>query len=78
MSDACVLRIGRVRVIPGFARGAYVRKALRVKLRPLTVGPKALRGWSLQLHLKSGIRYLDLVVLKREVQRAGVEPTKPW
>lgn len=65
MSDSAMLKIGRLRLIRGFARGHYVRSAPRIKFKRLAVGPKASRGWSLQLHLSSGIRYLDLVLFKR-------------
>lgn len=70
----------KIRILSGFARGHYVMKFPRVKIKRVAVGPKLTggRGWSLQLHTKAGVRYLDMLVFRNEKKRAGVEPTKPW
>lgn len=46
----------------GFARGHYVRRSPRIKVERVTVGKNCVGGVSFQLHLKSGIRYVDFVL----------------
>lgn len=57
--------ICRVYVRPGFAKGHWVRKYPRLRFCGLHTGP-GVRGWSLQLHLASGIRYIDFLFDSRK------------
>jgi hypothetical protein len=49
-------------LMPGFAQGAYTPHRFAIKVRRNSVGKKCLFGYSLQLHSKAGIRYIDLIV----------------